>query len=49
MFSPVIPHLTSECLTDIGFKEKLNWPIINKNYLQDEKIEYVVQINGRKN
>jgi len=47
-FSPIIPHLTSDCLTDIGFKEKLNWPIVNKNYLQDEKIDYVVQINGRK-
>ena len=48
IFSPVVPHLTSECLLDIGFEEKLNWPIINKNYLQNENIDYVVQINGKK-
>ena len=48
VFSPVVPHLTSECLLDIGFEEKLNWPKINKNYLQNENIDYVVQINGKK-
>ncbi len=47
-FSPIVPHLTSECLIDIGFKENLNWPKINENYLQNEDIDYVVQINGRK-
>ena len=47
-FSPVVPHLTSECLIDIGFNDKLKWPIVNKEYLQQENIEYVVQINGRK-
>jgi len=47
-FSPIIPHLTNECLIDIGFKEKLNWPIVNETYLQHENIDYVVQINGRK-
>ena len=35
-------------MLDIGFEEKLNWPIINKNYLQNENIDYVVQINGKK-
>tara|TARA_B100000131_G_C17564190_1_gene388075 strand:- start:105 stop:494 length:390 start_codon:yes stop_codon:yes gene_type:complete len=48
VFSPVVPHLTSECLLDIGFEEKINWPKINKNYLQNENIDYVVQINGKK-
>ena len=47
-FSPVVPHLTSECLIDIGFNDKLKWPIVNKEYLKQENIEYVVQINGRK-
>ena len=36
MFSPIIPHFTSECLVDIGFKEKIVWPEIDKNYLTDE-------------
>ena len=48
LFSPIIPHFVSECMLDIGFKEKLFWPKINKNYLQDETVDYVIQINGRK-
>ena len=48
VFSPIVPHLTSECLLDIGYEKKLNWPTINKNYLQNENIDYVVQINGKK-
>ena len=48
MFSPIIPHFTSECLVDIGFKEKIVWPEIDKNYLTDEILDYVIQINGRK-
>ena len=48
VFSPIIPHLTSECLADIGSDQKLNWPIINKDYLKNENIDYVVQINGKK-
>ena len=47
-FSPIIPHLSSECLLDIGYKEKLNWPIVNKDYLKNKIIDYVVQINGKK-
>ena len=47
-FSPIIPHLANECLLDIGYKQKLNWPIINKDYLKNKIIEYVVQINGKK-
>jgi len=40
--------LANECLLDIGYKQKLNWPIINKDYLKNKIIEYVVQINGKK-
>ena len=47
-FVPVIPHLTNECLLDIGSDQKLNWPLVNKDYLKDENIDYVVQINGKK-
>ena len=47
-FSPAIPHLASECLLDIGYENKLEWPSVNKEYLKNDYIDYVVQINGRK-
>ncbi|MFL2887052.1 MAG: leucine--tRNA ligase [Candidatus Pelagibacter sp.] len=46
--SPIVPHLASECLSDIGYKQKLDWPSVDKNYIQNENIDYVIQINGRK-
>ena len=48
VFAPVIPHLTNECLMDIGCDLKLNWPLINKDYLKNENIDYVIQVNGKK-
>jgi len=47
-FAPIIPHLTSECLIDIGFDKKLDWPTVNKEYLKSENIDFVIQINGKK-
>jgi len=47
-FSPVVPHLASECLFDLGHSNKLIWPSVNKEYLKNDYIDYVVQINGRK-
>ena len=35
-------------MIDIGCDKKLNWPLINKDYLKNENIDYVVQINGKK-
>ena len=34
--------------SNIGYKQKLNWPSVDKNYIQIEDIDYVIQINGRK-
>ena len=48
IFAPIIPHLASECLTDIGYDQKLDWPSINKDYLKSENVDYVIQINGKK-
>ena len=48
--SPVIPHFASECLEMLikkGFNEKVLWPKINKNILKSDKINFVVQINGK--
>ena len=47
-FSPVIPHFTSECLEDIGYQDKLSWPEFDELLLEDEKVNIVVQINGKK-
>ncbi len=46
--SPVVPHLASECLTELNFNSKQEWPEIEKRYLQEDKINYVIQINGKK-
>ena len=47
MMSPFIPHFTSECLSYIEHG-KLIWPIVSKNQLIEENIQFVVQINGKK-
>ena len=47
LMSPFIPHFSSECL--IGIKQKTaEWPIVSKEDIIDENINFVVQINGKK-
>ena len=46
--SPVVPHLASECLSELNFDSKQEWPEINTKYLQEDNINYVIQINGKK-
>ena len=46
--SPIVPHLSSECLEHLGLNQNTVWPEINKEYLMNEKINFVVQINGKK-
>ena len=48
IFSPVLPHLISECLEDLKYKEKSTWPKVEKEYLENNKVDYVIQINGKK-
>ncbi|WP_075501213.1 leucine--tRNA ligase [Candidatus Pelagibacter communis] len=47
-FSPVIPHFANECLVDLGFKENIDWPKYDKKLLDEEKVNIVIQINGKK-
>jgi len=47
LMSPFIPHFTSECLSNIEQKE-MKWPIVSKEELIEENINFVVQINGKK-
>ena len=47
-FFPIIPHFTSECLNDLGALENLIWPKYQKSLLEEDMVNIVVQINGRK-
>ena len=43
----MIPHLSNECLEQLKINN-LNWPSIDEKFLNEEKINIVVQINGKK-
>ena len=48
--SPVIPHFTSECLDTLGVigkNKNILWPYVDKSFLINKKINFVVQINGK--
>jgi len=48
IINPVIPHLSRECLAQLNSKSSLNWPLVKKEYLETDKKEIVIQINGKK-
>ena len=48
LISPVMPHLTNECLDDLNVKERNKWPAIKKEFLKKENFNVVIQINGKK-
>ncbi len=47
-FTPIIPHFTSECLSDLNIQDEINWPGYNKTSLELDEVNFVIQINGRK-
>ena len=47
LMSPFIPHFAAECLANLDGKE-INWPIVSKEELIEDEINFVVQINGKK-
>jgi leucyl-tRNA synthetase len=47
VMSPIIPHLTNECMEMIDFKEEVLWPKINESFLLEENIKFIIQINGK--
>ena len=47
-FSPVIPHLTNECLDDLGLNNNIKWPEYDEKILEKEDVKFVIQINGKK-
>jgi len=44
---PVIPHFSNECIKILGNTKIINWPEIKIDSLINEKIKYVIQINGK--
>ncbi len=47
-FSPIIPHFSSECLSEIGAIKNITWPSYDVSKLEEKDINIVVQINGKK-
>ena len=47
-FLPVIPHFANECLLELNVKSKFSWPQYNESYIENDKINIVIQINGKK-
>ena len=48
---PFTPHLSCECLSKLEGKDfypKIEWPIIEKSLLVDDKVTIVIQVNGKK-
>ena len=45
---PITPHLANECLSQITKDKKFDWPEINEKYLEKNKYNIVIQINGKK-
>ncbi len=44
---PIIPHFSNECLSLLKKKE-VKWPSYDVSFLKEEKVNIVVQINGKK-
>ena len=45
---PVIPHLANECLEKINERKDIKWPIVNDKFINSDKVNIVIQINGKK-
>ena len=48
LLTPTIPHYTSECIEDLGVTDNIWWPETNNDVLVEKKVDYVIQINGKK-
>ncbi len=46
--TPIIPHITNECLKELNFKQEIKWPEFDEKFLIEEFTNIVVQINGKK-
>jgi len=48
LIAPAIPHFSHECLEELGHLGSMNWPSVDLKLLNEDKIDYVIQINGKK-
>ena len=48
IISPIIPHFASECFDNLGVNNIPSWPEVDKNKTKVDKVNFVVQINGKK-
>ena len=48
IMTPVIPHLTNECLNKIQHQDEIKWPKVNFEHLKSNEKNIVIQINGKK-
>ena len=48
ILSPIIPHFATECFDNLGVNKIPNWPEVDKNKIKVDKVNFVVQINGKK-
>ena len=48
ILSPIIPHFANECFDNLGINKIPSWPEVDKNKTKIDKVNFVVQINGKK-
>ena len=48
VINPILPHFSNECLEMIGNKTKIDWPIYDSKFLEEDNVSIVIQINGKK-
>ena len=48
LMMPLIPNFASECLQDLKDNSIQKWPKADKKFLDEENINFVIQINGKK-
>jgi leucyl-tRNA synthetase len=48
LMCPILPHFASECLEELEYDNKLDWPVADKKVSTVENYNIVVQINGKK-
>ena len=45
---PIIPHFSNECLNLLGTKEEVKWPKYDGSIIEEDFVNIVIQINGKK-
>ena len=48
IISPIIPHFSEECNQIIGGNLSRTWPEIDENKLKTNRVNFVIQFNGKK-